>query len=172
MWKLERFIFKYAALGLILSTAFGVGLPLASLRSVIGSAQSKVVQSTSATSVPIDRLQIAKNRVRVNEKNPCLEFSHGFVLAKTKSFYIEICGGRTRPMSYYISTNRRGKSQKPEKIFDVVFNRFNRRIPSDREKFIVIRGNIRHTLTPKYLRIQQKGLIIVTEPVIYYRRLR
>lgn len=165
MWKLERFMFKYAPIGSILLTAFLAGMP-------IRSAQAKLRQSTSVTSVPIDRTQIAKNRVRVNAKNPCFEFSHGFVLAKTKSFYIEICGSRTRPMSYYISTNRLGKSQKPEKIFDVAFNRFNRQIPSDREEFIAILGNIKHTLTPRYLRIQQKGLTIVTEPVIYYRRLK
>ncbi|MCY7337550.1 MAG: hypothetical protein LH613_15295 [Chamaesiphon sp.] len=164
MWKLERFIFKHSPIGSILLTAFVAGMPSES-------ADAKLSQFPSATSIP-NRIQIAKNRFRVNEKNACIEFSHGFVLAKTKSFYIEICGSRTRPMSYYISTNRLGKSQKPEKIFDVAFTRFNRQIPSDREEFIAIRGNIKHTLTPRYLRIQQKGLIIVTEPVIYYRRLK
>jgi hypothetical protein len=165
IWKLERFMFEYSSLGSILLTTFVASMPIASTYSRVG-------QFSSATSVPTDRIQIAKNRFRVDEKNPCIEFSHGFVLAKTKSFYIEVCGSRTKPLSYYVSTNRLGKSQKPEKIFDVVFNKFNRQIPSDREKFIATRGNITHTLTPKYLRIQQQGLIIVTEPVIYYRRLR
>ena len=165
IWKLERFMFEYSSLGSILLATFVASIPIAS-------ADAKVGQFSSVTSVPTDRIQIAKNRFRVDEKNPCIEFSHGFVLAKTKSFYIEICGSRTSPMSYYVSTNRQSKSQKPEKIFDVVFNRFNRQIPSDREEFIATKGNIKHTLTPKYLRIQQQGLIIVTEPVIYYRRLR
>ena len=165
IWKLERFMVEYASLSSLLLIVFVAGMPIAS-------AQANLRQFPSATSVLTDRIQIAKNRFRVDEKNPCLEFSHGFVLAKTKSFYIEICGSRTKPMSYYISTNRQGKSQKPEKIFDVVFNKFNRQIPSEHEKFIATRGNIKHTLTPKYLRIQQQGVIIVTEPVIYYRRLR
>lgn len=158
-------MFKYFLIGSALLTAFVTGIPSES-------AHAKVGQFPSVTSVPTDRIQIAKNRFRVDEKNPCLEFSHGFILAKTKSFYIEICGSQTRPMSYYISTNHLGKSQKPEQIFDLLTHKFNRQIPSDREKFIAIRGNIKHILTPKYLIIQQKGLIIVTEPVIYYRRLR
>ncbi|MCY7334880.1 MAG: hypothetical protein LH613_01480, partial [Chamaesiphon sp.] len=142
IWKLERFIFKYSSLGSILLTAFVAGMP-------IESAHAKLGQFPSVTSVPTDRTQIAKNRVRVNEQNPCLEFSHGFVLAKTKSFYIEICGSRTRPMSYYISTNRSGKSQKPEKIFDILAYKFNRQIPNNRERFVAIRDNIKHTLTPR-----------------------
>jgi len=164
MWKLERFMFKYAALYSILLTAFGAGMP-------IESAHAKVGQFPSATSIP-NRIQVAKNRYRVNEKNACIEFSHGFVIAKTKSFYIEICGSMTRPMSYYISTNHLGKSQKPEKIFDLLTHKFNRQIPSDREKFVAIRGNITHVLTLRSLTIRQKGLTIVTEPVIYYRRLK
>lgn len=114
---------------------------------------------------------IARNRARPTAKNPCLEYSHGFVLAKTKSFYIEICGSQTRPLTYYISRNYRGKSYRPEKIFDLRSYRFARQLPSDREFFIAIRGNIKHTLTRQKLIMQQNGLIIMTEPVIYYRRL-
>lgn len=143
-------------------------ISLATIGSNLAGSHTLTAVSRSGTA---RQLAIARNRARPNTKSPCLEYSRGFVLAKTKRFYIEICGSRTRPLTYYISKNYLGKPRKSELIFDIRSYRFRRQSPSEGEFFVAVKSNLNHTLTRRQLTIRQKGSIVLTEPVIYYRRL-
>ncbi len=115
--------------------------------------------------------RIAKNRTRASEANACMEYSGGFVFAKTQKYYIEICGSKTKPLSYYISTNRVGDSKRTELVLDLQSYTFDRQVPRNNEKFVAVKGDTQYILTRTSMTVKRKNRIVSTEKVIYYRRL-
>lgn len=112
------------------------------------------------------------NRDLANEQNACREYSGGFVLAKTKRFYIEICGDRTKPMSYYISGKNVGDSKRAAKVLDIQSYSFDPLAPNDLERFIAVDGNTQYILTQTSTIVKQNNRVVSIEPNIYYKRLR
>jgi hypothetical protein len=115
--------------------------------------------------------RIAKNRTRASEANACMEYSGGFVFAKTQKYHIEICGDKIKPLSYYISTNKVGDSKRTDLVLDLQSYTFDRQVPRKNEKFIAVKGDTQYILTRTSMTVKRKNRIVSTEKVIYYRRL-
>jgi hypothetical protein len=156
MLKLQKFILSCSL------------FPIFSLNTSIELADSKVMQSVDGGKMEISS---AKTRNRASEETACMEYSGGFVLAKTQKYYIEICGSKTQPLSYYISGNRVGDSKRAEMVLDLQSYTFDRQTPSNNEKFIAVKGDTKYILTRTSVTVKRKNRVIFTEKVIYYRRL-
>jgi hypothetical protein len=156
MWKLSTFV-------------------LNSLLFITFTLNSAIDLAASAMLRPIDNgkidLRMTKTRTRAGEANACMEYSGGFVFAKTQKYYIEICGSKTKPLSYYLSTNRVGDSKRSELVLDLQSYTFDRQVPRNNEKFIAVKGDTQYILTRTSMTVKRKNRIVATEKVIYYRRL-
>jgi hypothetical protein len=115
--------------------------------------------------------RIAKTRTNASEATACMEYSGGFVFAKTRKYYIEICGSKTKPLSYYISNNKVGDSKRTDLVLDLKSYTFDRQVPRNNEKFIAVKGDTQYILTRTSMTVKRKNRIVATEKVIYYRRL-
>jgi hypothetical protein len=156
MWKLSTFVLN----SLLFVTV--------TLNSAIDLAVSKVLRASDNGKIDP---RIAKTRTRASEANACMEYSGGFVFAKTQKYYIEICGSKTKPLSYYISNNRVGDSKRTDLVLDLKSYIFARRVPSNNEKFIAVKGDTQYILTRTSMTVKRKNRVVLTEKVIYYRRL-
>lgn len=143
-------------------------LPIFSLNTAIGIADSRTLQSVDGGKMEISS---TKARNRSSEETACMEYSGGFVLAKTQKYYIEICGSKTQPLSYYISGNRVGDTKRAEMVLDLQSYTFDLKAPRNNEKFIAVKGDTKYILTRTSVTVKRKNRVIATEKVIYYRRL-
>jgi hypothetical protein len=156
--KLSKFILSSLYLLLVSS------IPLAEL------AHAKNLSLVDRGKIDI-AARVAKTRNRATEANACMEYSGGFVFAKTQKYQIEICGSKTQPLSYYISSNRIGDSKRADLVLDLQSYTFDRQVPRTNEKFIAVKGDTQYILTRTSVTVKRKNRVISTEKVIYYRRL-
>jgi hypothetical protein len=125
-----------------------------SLNSTIDSALSSIRRS-----IDDDRIdsRIAKTKTRSSGARACIEYSRGFVFAKTQRHYIEICGSKNKPLSYYISTDRVGDSKRSGLVIDLQTYTFDRQIPRNNEKFVAVKGDTQYILTRTSMTVKRKN---------------
>jgi hypothetical protein len=155
MWRFSTFVLK----SLLFVTI--------TLNSAIDPALSGILRSID-DDYNIDS-RIAKTRS--SGARACIEYSRGFVFAKTQRHYIEICGSKNKPLSYYISTDKVGDSKRAGLVIDLQTYTFDRQIPRNNEKFVAVKGDTQYILTRTSMTVKRKNRIVSTEKVIYYRRL-
>jgi hypothetical protein len=114
--------------------------------------------------------QVDRYRIGLVNDNACMEYAGGFVVAKTKSFYIEICGSKDRPLSFYAVKKKFGNIVSEVNI-DLKNYTFNNRKASKSEKFIAVNGNAQYNLNRNFLTVTKDGKIKSQEKVISYQRL-
>jgi hypothetical protein len=114
--------------------------------------------------------QIDRHHIGLVNDNACMEYAGGFVVAKTKSFYIEICGSKDRPLSFYSVKKKFGNTVSEVNI-NLKNYTFNNKKASKSEKFIAVNGNTQYNLNRNFLTVTKDGKIVSKEKVISYQRL-
>ncbi len=129
----------------------------------------------------MEALHLTKNSTNVSLHNSkqtkpvfgddaCMEYAGGFVVAETSNFYIEICGSKDTPLSYY-GFKKNSSNSRSEIVLDLQSYTFNNKVTSQNERFIAVNGDTRYTLTPNSLIVKQGDKILVNEKVVKYKRL-
>jgi hypothetical protein len=111
---------------------------------------------------PIELHRQAQN----SDADGCEAYAAGYAVARTKQYYIAICGGSNRKnMSFYAAkTNDPSEKSEREKIqIDNVS--FKNGI------YTAIRGRDTYVLTPRVFSLRRDGKILVKEMVVKYTNL-
>jgi hypothetical protein len=101
-----------------------------------------------------------------SDEYSCEAYAAGYATAKTKQYYIEICGGPNRQNVSFYAIKTNGDPQKAEREKISVDN-----VSLKTGIYIATQDKFTYTLTPKIFSIQRSGKIIVKEQVIKYTNL-